>query len=110
MSHMRPELLSVFRHGFFEGFRLVSRSDETMSHLGAFVPQAGSFDARICGTWEGTTSEELGGYLQTIEFETDCLNAKITVMGQILGITSLGMGDSMGIFNQCVTESIRISI
>lgn len=61
-----------------------SRSDDTMSHLGAFVPQAGAFDARICGTWEGTTSEELGGYTQTITFNTDCLNAKITVMGQTL--------------------------
>jgi hypothetical protein len=61
------------------------RSDDTMSHLGAFVPQAGAFDARICGTWEGTTSEELGGYTQTITFNTDCLNAKITVMGQTPG-------------------------
>ena len=65
----------------------VPRSDDTMSHLGAFVPQVSSFDARICGTWEGTTSEALGGYVQTIEFQTDCLNAKITVMGQTLGLT-----------------------
>ena len=55
-----------------------------MSHFGAFVPQIGAFDARICGIWEGNTSEALGGYLQTIEFDTDCINAKITVMGQTL--------------------------
>mmetsp|Transcript_70353 Transcript_70353/g.115681 ORF Transcript_70353/g.115681 Transcript_70353/m.115681 type:complete len:727 (-) Transcript_70353:60-2240(-) len=61
-----------------------SRSDDTMSHLGAFVPQQSAFDARICGTWEGTTSEELGGYTQSISFDNDCLNAKITVMGQTL--------------------------
>lgn len=56
-----------------------------MSHLGAFVPEVGAFDARICGTWEGTTSEALGGYHQIIEFAPDCINAKITVMGQTLG-------------------------
>lgn len=61
-----------------------SRSDDAMSHFGAFVPQIGAFDARICGIWEGNTSEALGGYLQTIEFDTDCINAKITVMGQTL--------------------------
>lgn len=64
-----------------------ARSDDTMSHLGAFVPEVGAFDARICGKWEGTTSEALGGYRQIIEFEPDCINAKITVMGQSLGET-----------------------
>lgn len=35
-----------------------------MSHLGAFAaektPFQAPFDARIAGTWEGTTSEKLG--------------------------------------------------
>ncbi|CAK9091366.1 unnamed protein product [Durusdinium trenchii] len=60
-----------------------TRSDETMSHLGAFVSDH-SFDARICGLWEGKTSETLGGYTQQIEFEMDCRSAKVTVLGQTL--------------------------
>ena len=69
-----------------------SQSDCTMSHLGAFVHfdelgQMGGFDARICGLWEGTTSEELGGYMQRIEFDTDCIHAKISIMGQTLNAT-----------------------
>lgn len=55
-----------------------------MSHLGAFVSDH-SFDARICGLWEGKTSETLGGYTQQIEFEMDCRSAKVTVLGQSLG-------------------------
>ena len=70
-----------------------SQSDRTLSHLGAFVQgfdelgQLGAFDARICGLWEGTTSEELGGYLQRIEFSNDCIHAKISIMEQTLEAT-----------------------
>ncbi|CAE7230964.1 unnamed protein product, partial [Symbiodinium natans] len=66
-----------------------SQSGRTMSHLGAFVngfdelAQRG-FDARICGAWEGVTSEVLGSYVQRIEFDTDCIHAKISIMGQVL--------------------------
>ncbi|CAJ1418102.1 unnamed protein product [Effrenium voratum] len=63
-------------------------SDETMSHLGAFMEKAAlgtvAFDARIVGAWEGTTSKALGAYSQRIEFQNDCIHASITVMGQTL--------------------------
>mmetsp|Transcript_48549 Transcript_48549/g.113323 ORF Transcript_48549/g.113323 Transcript_48549/m.113323 type:complete len:726 (-) Transcript_48549:215-2392(-) len=59
-----------------------SMSDK-MSHLGAFA-EAPSVDARICGVWQGKTSESLGGYSQRIEVETDCYHASITVMGQTM--------------------------
>ncbi|CAK8995015.1 unnamed protein product [Durusdinium trenchii] len=63
-------------------------SDETMSHLGAFAaektPFQAPFDARIAGTWEGTTSEKLGSYDQRIEFHNDCIHVSITLMGQKL--------------------------
>ncbi|CAJ1404835.1 unnamed protein product [Effrenium voratum] len=63
-------------------------SDETMSHLGAFMEKAAlgtvAFDARIVGAWEGTTSKALGAYSQRIEFQNDCIHASITVIGQTL--------------------------
>jgi len=66
-------------------------SDDALSHLGAMAEQEAAFlkgkvamDARLVGTWEGSTSHELGGYHQRIEFKNDCLNAEVTVMGQTL--------------------------
>lgn len=66
-------------------------TDDALSHLGAMAEQEAAFlkgkvamDARLVGTWEGSTSKELGGYQQRIEFKNDCLNAEVTVMGQTL--------------------------
>jgi len=63
-------------------------SEETMSHLGAFIQPkvvgAVAFDARIVGTWEGSVAKSLGGYHQRIEFQNDCLHANISVNGQTL--------------------------
>ena len=59
-------------------------SDDALSHLGAMAEQEAAFlkgkvamDARLVGTWEGSTSHELGGYHQRIEFKNDCLNAEV---------------------------------
>mmetsp|Transcript_36520 Transcript_36520/g.85563 ORF Transcript_36520/g.85563 Transcript_36520/m.85563 type:complete len:732 (+) Transcript_36520:55-2250(+) len=58
------------------------------SHFGAFMhgfdELTSAFDARICGMWEGTTSEELGSYTQKVEFNHDCKHAKISVMEHTL--------------------------
>lgn len=57
------------------------------SHFAAFpqgLDETSAFDARICGLWEGTTSEELGSYTQKVEFSHDCKHAKISVMDHTL--------------------------
>jgi len=59
-------------------------TDDALSHLGAMAEQEAAFvkgkvamDARLVGTWEGSTSHELGGYHQRIEFKNDCVNAEV---------------------------------
>ena len=41
-------------------------------------------DARIVGVWEGITSQELGGYHQSIDFKHDLVTAEVQLMGRSL--------------------------